>query len=352
MTVASELSSLEDQLGEERKKVDVASHDFSVRELVRMLADGELSITPEYQRKYRWDDEVSSTFIESVFLGLPIPPIFVATNAGFQWEVVDGLQRLSTLLYFIAEGPDGLKAVNRSKALKLTRLQKLTQLNGVGYDDLPVPLQRYFGRQPLQVISLTDKSSKEVRFDLFERLNAGSIALSPQEVRACIYRGEFNRLLEELASGDLQDLLKLQQARQNDGTAAEQVLKFFAYKNARDKFDGRVKKFLNDYMESVQGSESVEVDIELYSRSVSSLLEATGGGPLLRTATAVTPLVQLEACLVGIAELLTDGVDVTIPPSGWQDDAALVTASTGGSNTRTKLEARINRAKVLFSGRA
>jgi uncharacterized protein with ParB-like and HNH nuclease domain len=91
-----------DQLTEERNKVDVATHDFSVRELVRMMNEDELNVAPAYQRMFRWDIEASSLFIESVFLGLPIPPIFVATNVGFQWEVVDGLQRLSTLAHFLS----------------------------------------------------------------------------------------------------------------------------------------------------------------------------------------------------------------------------------------------------------
>lgn len=103
---------------------------------------------------------MASTFIESIFLGLPIPPIFVATNAEFQWGVVDGLQRMSTLLIFLAERPEHLKVIDRKESLRLSGLDKLDQLNGVTYAEMPVSLQRYFGRQPLQVISLTDKSDR------------------------------------------------------------------------------------------------------------------------------------------------------------------------------------------------
>lgn len=160
----SDLKDLESQLAIERDKVDVATVSFSVRELVRMFEEDELSIAPSYQRKYRWSEAVASTFIESIFLGLPIPPIFVATNAEFQWEVVDGLQRMSTLLMFLAERPEHLKVIDRKESLRLSGLDKLDQLNGVTYAEMPVSLQRYFGRQPLQVISLTDKSDRSVRF--------------------------------------------------------------------------------------------------------------------------------------------------------------------------------------------
>lgn len=345
-----DFAELEGQLQVERQKVDVASHDFSVRELVRMLEEGELSISPEYQRKYRWQEDVSSTFVESVFLGLPIPPIFVATNAEFQWEVVDGLQRLSTLLLFIASRPEHLALVNRKAPLKLQKLQKLSQLNGVGYADLPVGLQRYFGRQPLQVISLTDKSNRSVRFDLFERLNAGAISLSPQEVRACIYGGPFNDFVEQMARNpNFERLLKLQELKQNDGTAAEEVLKFFAYKNRRQEFDGRVKTFLNEYSAEAMKAFHYDEEQEVFEKTFAFLLSVTGG-PFLRNTTAVTPLVQLEACAVAIAEILEAGSEPVTPGDGWIEDPELVDASTGGSNTRSKLTRRLKRAKEIFSG--
>ncbi|MGH3808071.1 MAG: DUF262 domain-containing protein [Pseudonocardiaceae bacterium] len=183
---------VEAQLGTERRKVDVSTLNFSVRELVRMMSDGELNVVPEYQRKFRWTEAGESSFIESVFLGLPIPPLFVATNVGFQWEVVDGLQRLSTLMHFLASSPGELAIVNRSENLRLKGLEKLTALNDAIHAELPAAMQVYFGRQPLQVVSLTDKSDLQVRFDVFERLNKGAVQLTGQEVRACVYRGDFN----------------------------------------------------------------------------------------------------------------------------------------------------------------
>lgn len=354
MTLSHDVNwtNLESQLGEERQKVDVSSHDFSVRELVRMLVEGELSITPEYQRQYRWKSSVASTFVESIFLGLPVPPIFVATNENFELEVVDGLQRLSSLLFFMADDQTVLaKVTSDPNGLKLEGLEKLTQLNGIRHGELPTSLQRYFGRQPLQVISLTDKSNKNVRFDLFERLNAGSVTLSPQEVRACVYRGDFNRYIEGLSILDeYNQLLKLQEAKTKDGTAVEEVLKFFAYKNSASTFDGKVKIFLNDYMEEAQKTFDYSREEGVFRTAVAYLLEATGGQPLLRSSTSVTPLVQLEACLVGLGRLIENGAkQVVIPAQGWQEDAELVEASTGATNTRSKLTRRIARAEALFS---
>lgn len=347
------MDALEEQLGDERRKVDVANHNFSARELVRMMADGELNIAPAYQRKFRWTEQGESIFIESIFLGLPIPPLFVATNVGFQWEIVDGLQRLSTLMHFMATNYDELGIINRDRTLVLQGLEKLTQLNGRVFDDLSVTLKRYFSRQPLQVVSLTDKSNLQIRFDLFERLNKGAVALSPQEVRACVYWGDFNQFLESLSEEDtFASLLKLQELRQNDGTRAEQVLKFFAYKNAREDFDGRVEKFLNRYMEIASGDFDFEAERDAFRRASTRLSEICDGGPYLRGGFAITPLVQFEACFVAVAELQAEGRDVPTPPDRWSEDAELRDSSTGGTNTRSMLRRRIKRAKELLSGDA
>lgn len=344
-------SGLEEQLAVERRKVDVGAVSFSVRELVRMFEEGELSIAPSYQRKYRWPKAVASTFIESLFLGLPIPPIFVATNDNFQWEVVDGLQRISTLIMFISQSEEQLKKIGRDAPLKLEGLTKLSQLNGVAIEDMPIAIQRYFGRQPLQLISLTDKSDKSVRFDLFERLNSGAISLTSQEVRSAVYRGDFVEFAEELsASTAFTALLKLQEANRHDGTAAEQVIKFFAYKNARDDFAGGVSRFVNEFTDSATKSFDYSREREIFESTFRSLSDFLNDGPFLRKNTHVTPLVQFEACGVALGELIQEGNLPTPPLTDWLNDPELVEASTGGTNTRSMLKRRIERARALLSG--
>lgn len=342
-----------DQLNSEREKVDVAVHNFSVRELVRMMSDEELNVAPAYQRQFRWPETAESTFIESVFLGLPIPPIFVATNVGFQWEVVDGLQRLSTLAHFLAADASEASLVNKAAPLKLSGLEKLNQLNGVSFANLPGNLKIYFGRQPLQLIALTDKSDLEVRFDVFERLNRGGISLTAQEVRACVYRGKFNDFLEKLSLNDhFGSLLKLKAGSKANGTYAEQVLKFFAYKNHRDIFDGKVERFLNRAMIASQKAFNYPAETRSFERSVRFLSEVCGGKPYLRSATSTTPLVQFEACLVAIAEIYESGEEPVTPKTGWIEDQELRDSSGGGSNSNTMLDRRLTRAKELFSGQS
>ncbi|MFI9784662.1 DUF262 domain-containing protein [Kitasatospora sp. NPDC051984] len=353
MSADTSLENLEEQLRGERGKVDVAVHNFSVRELVRMIADEELNASPSYQRKFRWEEADESLFIESVFLGLPIPPLFVATNVGFQWEVVDGLQRLSTLAHFLARDDEEARAVGRNRPLMLGGLEKLTSLNGNSYSDLPKNLQVYFGRQPLQVISLTDKSDRQVRFDVFERLNRGGIQLTAQEVRACVYMGPFNDFIEELSEDPrLRAILKLQKAHENDGTQVEQVLKFFAYKNRREAFDGKVERFLNGYMEIASGAFDYAKEREIFDKALGILYNVCEGKPFLRKQTHVTPLVQFEACLVAAGDLAAEGLGPGAVDALWLEDAELRASSGAGSNTKGMLRRRLARAKELLRGQS
>jgi Protein of unknown function DUF262 len=109
--LAPAIPTLQEQLEDQRQRVDVDHFDLTARELMRMAEEGELQRAPVYQRKFRWDEGTESRLIESLLLGLPVPSIFVATNPDSTWEVVDGLQRISTLIHFTATSPAMLETI-------------------------------------------------------------------------------------------------------------------------------------------------------------------------------------------------------------------------------------------------
>ncbi|HEU4973979.1 MAG TPA: DUF262 domain-containing protein [Baekduia sp.] len=346
--MATDTPPLQEQLDAQRQKVDVDHFDLTIRELMRMAAEGELQRAPVYQRKFRWDEATESRLIESLLLGLPVPSVFVATNTDGSWEVVDGLQRISTLIHFTADSDELLASVGKDAPLRLSGLADLTAFNGLTMAELPSPVQLAFFKRSLRVTALSDKSNRETRFELFERLNAGGVALSPQEVRAAIYRGSFNDMLRELAySEPFKTLVRLQPAREDDGTREEMVLKFFAYLHDRDRYEGPVTEFLNQYMEERSSDDNLQSDRELFERVAEEIHRITQG-PFQRPGYGPTPLVELEAILVGAAEVLAEGGAIADPPAGWESDEQLVSASTGGTNTRAMLRARISRAKELL----
>lgn len=344
------MGDLREQLDTERLKVDVDYSDITIRELQRMLEADELNAAPTYQRKFRWSEEAESRLIESILLGLPVPSIFVATNNDFTWEVVDGLQRLSTLVHFIGDSEKLLARVGKEKPLRLEGLDKLTELNGIDYEGLDDDVKLYFMRRTLRVTALSDKSDLQVRFDLFERLNRGAVSLTPQEVRACIYRGEFNDLLDSLAENTkFREAVKLKSSNESDGTREELVLKFFAYLNNRSEFKQWVTRFLNNYMAQATGNFDLSDGREIFEATIDHLHEVLAGEPFLRRNTFVTPLNQLEAVMVGIAEVIRSGSPPGIPDDGWQNDPELVRTSTKGTNTVANVRGRIERARQIFS---
>ncbi|GAA3242567.1 hypothetical protein GCM10017691_46770 [Pseudonocardia petroleophila] len=344
---------LQDELETHRRAVDTEYFDLSIREIVRMVESAEVVVAPAYQRQFQWKPDVQSALIESLLLGLPIPAIFVATNRDGTWDVVDGLQRIATIMRFHGiDVPDAPQLQFAEDSLELTGLTQLTSFNSLKYDDLPMPIRLMLGKRYLRVQVLSDKSDTDVRFELFRRLNAGAIALSSQEIRACVFGGPFNRMLEELASTDeFQSLLKLRPKNQHNATAAEQVLKFFAYRDSMDTFDGKVTRFLNDYMKSRVNDSDLESDRALFMKAVAILRESVDG-PFKRDRVSTTPLNQLEAVLIGISLVIGSGEEPVRPPAGWQDDATLVEASTKGTNSRAMLTRRVNRARELFTGAA
>jgi len=138
-----------EQLEKERRKVDFDSFDISVKEIVSMADEGIIDVAPEYQRQFRWPEENQSKFIESVFLGIPIPSLFMAANRDGTWELIDGVQRLNSLIHFIAD-EDQLRKFGLKEKLKLKGLDILSEFNGKTYENIPQSLRLKFTLRPLK----------------------------------------------------------------------------------------------------------------------------------------------------------------------------------------------------------
>ncbi|OLO81360.1 hypothetical protein BKH12_12510 [Actinomyces naeslundii] len=194
-----------------------------------------IEISPAYQRQFRWGPERQSRLVESILLGIPVPPLFMATNveedSGRTWEVVDGLQRLLSLTNFLGDDRTRAAARLEGEPLRLNDMEFLGSIEGLTANDLPPDIREGLEDRPVKVIVLNDKSDVRVRFDLFERLNTGGIRLTDQEVREAVFAGEFVDLLTELSETELfRTTVNLQAGKHKDGTPQEFVLRFFAFK--------------------------------------------------------------------------------------------------------------------------
>ncbi len=221
-----------------------------------------INLTPEYQRRLVWDDRRRSRFIESLLLNVPIPPIFLYEWDLSRYEVMDGQQRLNSILDFYE---------NR---YSLRGLEKWHELNGYRYNQLPETLQRGLDRRRISATVLLVNTSEDggpdkgkVRKLVFERLNTGGQHLNHQELRNCLFSGPFNELLVSLSGtpiftkawgipdrsqnidrhGNISEELK-DNALYRRMLDCELVLRFFAFRK-RSNIKGAVRRMLDKCME-------------------------------------------------------------------------------------------------------
>jgi len=332
---------LQQQLDGERRLVSFDSYDLSVRQLLDMFESGEIDVPPEYQRQFIWDESRESQLIESVLLGIPVPSLFMATNSDSTWEIVDGVQRLGTLAHFLG-GATLLKKINRSSALKIEGLDKLSALNDTYYTDLPKSLQLMFSTRPMRVTVLNDKSDQNVRFDLFERLNTGGISLTNQEIRNCVYRGPFNEDIKRLSlDKNFMAVINLKSGDSKNGTAEEHALRFFAFYDQYKQFDHSVKDFLNNYMQH-HALKKISPNLEKIFRLTFALLKKNLPKGVVRGNRGATPVNLFEGIAVGTALALKSGkpiLEANLPE--LLDDQDLRVFTTGATNTKKAVVGRI-----------
>jgi hypothetical protein len=344
-------TNLLEQLNEQRRKVDFDTFDITVKELVSMVAESLIDIAPEYQRQFRWTDEGQSTFIESVFLGIPIPSLFMAANSDGRWELIDGVQRLSTLVRFI--GDESVRRfVNRPAPLRLTGLEKLKEFNSFSFAELPQSIQLQFSLKPLKVTTISDKSDMSVRFDLFECLNTGGIRLEPQEIRSCIYRGSFNELLRRLAQDkSFRRVVRLQPADQHNATHEELILRFFAFLHNYKNFEHSVLEFLNNYMKKSSDEFDYAANEILFERVFSQLAAALPDG-IVRGKRNITPVNLYEGVVVGAGLALEQREHLVVRGiQQWLNSEYLTSCTTGATNSRKMVAARIEFCRDRFLGK-
>lgn len=344
------------QLQQQRRKVDFDTYDITVDELVRRVRLGRIEIAPAYQRQFRWDDQRQSRIVESLLLGIPVPPLFMATNveedSGTSWEVVDGLQRLLSLVNFL--GDDEAREVARLSErprLRLSGLDILHALKDQLASELPADLRSGLEDRPIKVIVLNDKSDLQVRFDLFERLNTGGIRLTDHEVRESVFMGDFIDLLTDLSkSADFKTVVSLPKPREDDGTPQDYVLRFFAFLERYQSFEHSVKGFLNDFCRDAAQDPKLDERRETFSLTFRFLAEAFPAG--LKSRKGTTPVNLFEGVAVGAALALGEDPELqTASNLDWVASDSLRYFTTGATNDRARVNGRIEYSRDGFLGR-
>ncbi|MDI7226754.1 DUF262 domain-containing protein, partial [Leptospira santarosai] len=230
-------------------KVIIEKNDRSLSEFHRWFKEGRLILDPEWQRNFVWKPKRSSRLIESFLKDIPIPVIYLSKNQEGKYEVIDGLQRLTSAFSFF----DG--------EYKLADLELTQEFEGKYFKDLPPEIQYKLQDSTLRSIELSPSTSKDLLFVIFERLNTGGVALNRMEIRNCIYPGSLNILIKELS--DNEDFIKAVNQKQISARMKDRelILRFLAfYEKTYLKCKKGLGQFLNDFYTVYQNSDPVKID--------------------------------------------------------------------------------------------
>ena len=234
LNTTSDQSEPLDLSGDERKLV-TQPYDMGVKSLRDDIASRRLKLTVEYQRKFVWDQAKSSRLIESLLLNVPIPVCYFSEDEDGSYEVIDGLQRLTTIDRFLADG------------FALKGVPVLKELEGKKFSELNPRDQRRLQNRTIRCIVISEDSHPDIKFDVFERLNTGAASLHEQELRNCIYRGPFNTSLKNMVQS--QHFLQLMIGDNNARMDHEElVLRYLALVEKFSEYKPPIRQFLNQYM--------------------------------------------------------------------------------------------------------
>lgn len=366
---STEIDAAEKQIVGQLKDVRYIVREYPVEVVVQNYLKGRSTdqnelYVPDYQRELIWPERHKSRFIESLLIGLPIPFLFVADvgneedpdKAG-RLEIVDGVQRIRTLADFMTGN------------LVLGNLDRLSKLNGFRFYDLHPSRQRRFRRATLRLIELTEAVTEDVRREMFDRINSGSVKLEAVEVRRGMEPGPFLELVTKLAA----DPVLHQLAPISDG-----LRKRFEYEELVTRFFA----FLNDYEDYGVGGKIVANFLLGYVKRTNALLQGPDREAVMQSMTSEwtdmlgvvrdyfpegfkkkgpgrkVPRVRFEAISVGVGlairDLKHDGLDIldleTDDIAEWLESAEFKEWTTSdASNNRANLIGRLEfvRNKML-----
>lgn len=312
---------LSDEIETARRNVRTDAYPMSVGELVNLYDDGEIVIAPEFQRLFRWENSQKSRLIESILLGIPLPSIFVFELENGKWELIDGLQRLSTILEFMgklrnSEGllcpPSILEPTKYLPSLSNAVWEKSGKIEDVPINEqreLETKFQLTIKRSRIGVEILKRPSDNMTKYDLFQRLNAGGTAANEQEIRNCIVlmvNAGYFRAIKDVAESEkflaVTGLGEMQIEKQRHIELAVRLL-VHTFVDYDGKLD--VGEYIDEGIVGLAEKNDVASAVRTLNSTVDLLYQAAGENALRRYSDGAysgrVGLVGLEVIGVGVA---------------------------------------------------
>lgn len=327
----------------------------SCADLFRMHQQGILDIQPEFEREVVWNGPDQTRFIDSLVKQLPIPSMCFALDYKAQrWIVIDGLQRISTIVRFLLGSDWTLSELDDIDP-------DIAGVSAAAIRTSDGALHNYYTRVenlsiPVTVLrcDFSKASHMEYLFTIFHRLNTGGMKLNNQEIRNCIYNGSFNNLLKELDKlTPWRRINKMRGTQSYRYTKQEIILRFLAFRDNRSKYEGHLAKFLNVYMHSHKNAPASTLSgmRDLFTHTATFVDNVIFDG----VSPAKLSLTVLEALLVGVGANVP--ALLKVPPKAAKakyqmlirDPAFTEAALREGLSKRLRVIARLNRAVEIFA---
>lgn len=248
------------------KDIIVNPDNYSISDLMRMVKQGDIEIAPRFQRNFIWDKTRQSRLIESIFLGLPLPAIYLSEYDDGRMTIVDGLQRISTIRDFMND------------KLRLCNMEYFDNCNGKTFSELHLPdLQlRRFYRTQITCFKIDYRSPNQLKYDLFRRLNTGGKALNDQEIRNCLSRNNVQDTLYNMISSQEFRIATCNSIKDNRMAAQESALRFICFYNLYTNdsglagYDGNMSRTLDSCVEELNETpiEKLNKYVDLFKNSM------------------------------------------------------------------------------------
>jgi hypothetical protein len=251
------------------EEIDVITQARTVDLLLARLREGELNLSPDFQRRSNvWNGEHKSGLIESMLLRIPIPSLYVSEDKNGNYAVVDGLQRLCAIAHFVDVAALNKEVKVKLDPLRLEGLESLKTYEDSTFDELPRPLQRRIKETELTLHIIRASTPANVKFNIFSRINQGGLPLTAQEIRNAIYPGEWRKHIRRFAESKqfltaTEDKIKVE--RMQDLELALRFVAHFTLQPVGKRDDEQnLDDFLNDTVQnrSIHWGENKWTEIE------------------------------------------------------------------------------------------
>lgn len=346
--------SLEEEIEKTRNSLSTDRLDMSFGEIMSMYERDEIIIDPDFQRLFRWTEEQKSRFIETILLGIPIPPIFVAEDEHGRWELVDGLQRISTIFSFFGL----LKTLPERNNWSLLEGDLIKSQEGFNRESLPLKFQLNIKRSTCRIEIIRWNSKYDMRFELFNRLNTGGSPLTNQEIRNCIYRGtstKFNDFLKKMAANpDFVNLVKPTEEQIEELYLEELALRFISLFNNASNIKMSIDRHMTFFMKEAVNNEIFPYEfMENKFLQTIKILKSMGSN-IFRTSPSHFSSAWYDIIMIGIAQNLEQcmNVDHKIIKNKIENelkkDAKIKKLSGRGANSKERVVYRLKQADVIF----